>query len=336
MTNYDREALDEMCSKVNLLEYAENSMEFKRNGNDSFVTRCTLHEDKTPSLSICPSKNMFHCFSCNKGGNIINWLMTFENMSFNDAVDKVGNLTGIDVKNLKQCESMKTFKEIKRLTENNKKGSIKRQILDESEIEKYKDEIPQEWVDEGIDPQVMKKFNIRIDDKANRIVYPVYDSEFNLIGIKGRTRYENFKLLGIPKYSNYHKIGTTDYFEGMKTTFEYIDNTKQCLVFEGLKSVMKAYGWGYCNSIAAETSCLNEEQVKLLIQMKIKEVTICFDSDVEMKKIRDCTAMLRKFCNVYVVTDRRYIKNRLLGEKEAPVDRGKEVFETLLSERRKL
>jgi DNA primase len=336
VTDYNREALDEMCSKVNLLEYAENTMEFKRNGNDSFVTHCTLHEDKTPSLSICPSKNMFHCFSCGKGGNIINWLMTFENMSFNDAVDKVGNLTGIDVKHLKQCNSMKTFKEIKRITQNSKKISIQRKILNNDEIEKYKDEIPQEWVDEGINPQVMKKFNIRIDEKANRIVYPVYDNELNLIGIKGRTRYENYKLLGIPKYSNYYKIGTTDYFEGMKVTYEKISQTKKCFIFEGLKSVMKAYGWGYENSIAAETSCLNEEQVKLLIKLKIKEVTICFDSDVGIKKIKDCTDILRKFCNVYVVTDRRFIRDRLLGEKESPVDRGREVFETLLSERRKI
>jgi hypothetical protein len=99
---------------------------------------------------------------------------------------------------------------------------------------------------------------------------------------------------------------------------------------------MKAYGWGYENSIAAETSCLNEEQVKLLIKLKIKEATICFDSDVGIKKIKDCTDILRKFCNVYVVTDRRFVRDRLLGEKESPVDRGREVFETLLSERRKI
>lgn len=334
--NYDSEALIEMCNQIDLLEYAGENLKFEKRGSDSYAAHCPLHIDKTSSLFITPSKNMFHCFSCNKGGNIINWLMAYENMSFSDAVDKVSNLIGVDVKHLKQCDSMKIYKTIKKLTENNKKVRSQRQILDDREIDKYKDEIPQEWVDEGIDPQIMKKFNIRIDDKANRIVYPVYDSNFNLIGIKGRTRYENFKVLGIPKYCNYFKIGTTDYFEGMKITFDKINKTKKCIIFEGLKSVMKAYGWGYDYAIAAETSYLNNDQVKLLIKYKIKDVTICFDSDIGIKKIRDCTVMLRKFCNVYVVTDRRFIKDRLLGEKESPVDRGKEVFETLLAERRKL
>lgn len=336
MTDYDREALDEMCSKIDLLEYAENSMEFKRNGNDSFVTRCPLHTEKTPSLSITPSKNMWHCFGCGQGGNIISWMMKIEHLSFNDAVDKVGNLAGVDVKNLKQCSCMKSFKQIKKLTVTKKNDEIKREVLDRSVLDRFKNEFPQEWIDEGISGASMIKFEVMIDDNANRIVYPVYDSNFNLIGIKGRTRYENYKVLEIPKYMNYEKIQTTDFFQGMKQSYERIKELKKCIIFEGFKSVMKADGWGYDYSVSAETSSLNDEQVKLLIKMGIKDVTICFDTDVSTKKIKECTKMLRRFCNVYMVRDRRYIKERLLGDKEAPVDRGIEVFETLLSERIKI
>ena len=338
MTDYDREALGEMCSKVNLLEYAENTMEFKRNGNDSFVTHCPLHQDITPSLSICPSKNLFHCFSCGVGGNVINWMMSFENMPFNDAVEKVGKLSGVDIRNLKQCNALKIYKTIRRLSTGNNKEEVtqNRVVLDESEINKFSEDIPTEWVDEGISEESMKVFNIRIDDKANRIVYPVYDKYFQLIGFKGRTRFDNYKALGIQKYMNYTKIGTTDFFTGMKEQHENIKNKQKVIIFEGLKSVMKAYGWGYDYTIAAETSCLNDEQVKILIQMGIKDITIAFDSDVQMKKIIESTEMLRKFANVFVIRDRSYIKDKLLGEKEAPVDRGKEIFETLLAERKKI
>ena len=182
----------------------------------------------------------------------------------------------------------------------------------------------------------MKIFNIRIDNEANRIIYPVYDKEFRLIGFKGRTRYENYKAIGIQKYMNYTKIGTTDFFVGMKEQYEKINQLKKVIIFEGIKSVMKAYDWGYDYTLAAETSCLNDEQIKILIQMGIKDITIAFDSDVDIKKIRESTTMLRKFANVFILRDRRFIRDRLLGEKEAPVDRGREIFETLLAERRKL
>ena len=112
--DYDNEALMELCSKVDLFEYASKNVEFEGRG-DSYAAHCPRHIDKTPSLVITPSKNLFHCFSCGCGGNILNWLMTFENMSFNDAVDKVGGLVGIDVKNLKQCSALKVYKNISRI-----------------------------------------------------------------------------------------------------------------------------------------------------------------------------------------------------------------------------
>ena len=99
---------------------------------------------------------------------------------------------------------------------------------------------------------------------------------------------------------------------------------------------MKAFDWGYDYTIAAETSCLNDDQIRILIQMQVKEVMIAFDSDVTLKSIRNSTELLCKFTNVYVIKDRRSKKDRLLGEKEAPVDQGREVFEKLLQERRKL
>ena len=77
----------------------------------------------------------------------------------------------------------------------------------------------------------------------------------------------------------------------------------------------------------------------LLIKLGVKKVVIAYDNDVDMKKIRECTEKLRKFTNVYVVTDRRFVKDRLLGsveDKMSPCDKGKVVWEILYEERRRL
>ena len=68
-------------------------------------------------------------------------------------------------------------------------------------------------------------------------------------------------------------------------------------------------------------------------------MVIAYDNDVALSKIRECTEKLRKFTNVYVVMDRRFIKDRLLGsneEKLSPCDKGREVWETLYNEKRRL
>lgn len=336
---YDNETLLEMCSKIDLLDYASKSMEFEGRG-DSFATHCPRHIDNTPSLVITPSKNLFHCFSCGCGGNILNWLMTFENMSFKEAVEKVSNLTGVNIDSLSQCSALKFYKDIFRsYTAKNKKNTNNRTILDPLEVEKYSDEVPDEWVSEGINPEIMKKYNIRIDKNANRIIYPVYDSNLNLIGVKGRTRFKNYKEMKIKKYQNYQKIGTTDFFIGMKENYENIKRKNEVIIFEGIKSGMKVENWGYDYWLSSETSWLNEEQVLILIKLGVKDVVIAYDNDVPISKIKECTGKLRRFANVYAVTDRKCVKNRLLGsseEKLSPCDKGKDVWETLYNEKWRL
>ena len=334
--NYDHDALIELCNQIDLLTYASESIDFEKRGSDEYAAHCPLHTDNTPSLMVTESKNLFYCHSCHVGGNLINWMTTFEELSFRQAVEKIGRLTGTDVSNLKQCDALKFFKTMRDILQKHKEKEFDRELLDDSAFEQFDNEIPQEWLNEGISENAMEMFNIRVDKKRNRIVYPVYDNQFRLIGFKGRTRYQNFKKMGIKKYMNYNKIGTTDYFAGMKENYERIKATGKAIIFEGIKSVMKAFDWGYDYAIAAETSCLNDDQIRILIQMQIKEVMIAFDSDVTLKSIRNTTELLRKFTNVYVIKDRRSKRDRLLGEKEAPVDQGREVFETLLQERRKL
>lgn len=317
---------------MDLLEYAEKTVDFQRRGSGEMAAHCPLHEDKTPSLMISPERGLFYCHSCHVGGNIINWIMTFEHLSWNDAVSKVADLAGVDVKNLKSCEALSYFKKIKNSLQTKINFVEDRQILPYSYYEQFSKEIPTDWEREGISVEVMKQYDIRIDHGSNRIVYPVWDNNGNFIGVKGRTLFKNYQDLGIKKYLNYQKIVSTDYFMGMKENRDNILASDTAIIFEGLKSVMHVASWGVNNGLAAETSHLNSAQVAILIQMKIKNVVIAFDKGVSLKEIKDCTKLLRKFTNVYAVYD----KWGLLQDKDSPCDQGEQVWNTLYERRVKL
>ena len=339
MQAIDYDALTEMCSKIDLLEYASQTFEFRRKG-DKYFTSCPHHSDSDPSLCISPDVNLYYCFSCHRSGNIINWMMDYEGLTFQEAIAKASKITGTDLNKFKICDSLKYYKELQRMAESSLNKSIEREILPYSYYDKFARKIPQEWVNEGITAEVMRKYDIRIDESSNRIVYPIYDNDNHLIGVKGRTRFDNFKDLGIKKYRNYTKIQTTNFFVAMKENRQAIEQAGSVIIFEGLKSGLKLASWGLPDTwLAAETSRLNDAQVEILVKMHLREVIIAFDRDVEMKEITKCTAMLKRFCNVYVVRD-RYRRNnadRLLpGDKDSPVDAGLQTWQQLLNEKIRL
>ena len=332
---YSQEALEDMASKVDLYEYASHTVEFVKHYHNTHYCVCPFHHEKTASMAINADENFFHCFGCGKSGNIYQWIQWTEGRTFAEAVEKVANLTNTDVNSYYESETVGFFKLLKKLhQQDTPTGEVTRDRLDLNAdyYSRYKDEIPQEWLDEGIPAATMKKYEIRVDESANRIVYPVYDASFNLIGVKGRTRFQNYKQLKIMKYMNYHKIGQVDYFQGMKQAYDAIMESKTIIIVEGIKSVMKLDSWGYHNVVSAETSVINDKQTMLLIKMGVKEVVIAFDKDVTVAKIKGSTALLRKYTNVFAVID----KEGALGDKESPCDRGKEVWQYLYERRMRI
>lgn len=215
MSNIDQDALQEMCDKIDLLEYASQTFDFKRKG-DEYYTSCPLHSDSDPSLSINPEKNLFYCRSCHKGGTIINWMMVYEGKTFNDAVDTVSRMTGTNIRNLKVCDSLKFFKNLSRIKAKSQQEQVDRDILPDSYMDKFSKAFPYEWEEEGISDEAMKEYGVCIDESSNRICYPIYDVDDRLIGVKGRTRFKCFKEMKIAKYINYSKIKYMNSFVGLK------------------------------------------------------------------------------------------------------------------------
>lgn len=334
MLRYSQEALEDMASKIDLLEYASKSEDFTRHSQNTYYCLCPFHNEKTPSLAINVDENFFHCFSCGKSGNIYKWIQWTEGLTFGQAVQKVADITGSNINEYIESETLAFYKLLQRLAQPKKETNPNRTYLDIDKDYKlkFKDEIPEEWVKEGINPDTLKKYEIMVDVFSNRVIYPVRDSNFNMIGIKGRTRFENYKELKIMKYMNYHRVGILDYFTGAMQASDYIDKTKEIIIVEGIKSVMKLDQWGFHNVVSAETSSINDYQTELLIRMGVRDVVIAFDKDVPIKKIEECTGLLKRFTNVFVVYDRW----KLLSDKDSPPDKGENVWRMLYERRVKI
>ena len=326
---YDEETLKQINDNADLIAYAERTMELKKK-SDTYFTHCPFHEDKTPSLAFNPTNNYYHCFSCGKSGRMIGFLMDFEGLPFEQAVGKAAKLANVDIKDICQSDTiifLKQWGNLKKTKEN--KSVYIHPILPQETMDKFSKEAVPEWLDEGISQETLDLFGIRVDIIGNRIVYPVYDLSEKLINVKGRTRYKNYKKLKLSKYINYYKVGTMDYFQSLEKTLPYVKQQNEIIIFESIKSVMKAYGWGYKNCASAEKHNLTPEQISLLVKLRVN-VVFAYDTDVNYadKKIKQDIDKLRKVTNVYIIRD----PENLLGGTEArnsPVDCGKEVWEEL-------
>ena len=334
-TKYDDGMLLQINENADLLGYVSQHMEMKKKGRDYWAS-CPLHTDITPSFSITPEKNSYYCFSCGRSGGIIGYLIDYEGLSFDDAVEKAAKIADMDLSKMCRSDTIIFLRKLKLFSQNRQKEVFEHEILPESELDKYNKHPAKEWLDEGIDQDVMDKFGVRIDAWQNRIVYPVRDIRGRLINVKGRTRYPNYKALQMPKYINYRPVGVVDYFQGLDITLPFVKEKGEIIIFESVKSVMKAYGWGYKNAASAEKHSLTPEQIALLVKLRV-DVVFAYDSDVsyQQKEVKENIERLKRVTNVFVIKD----KKKLLGgadAKNAPVDVGREVWEELYNARKKV
>lgn len=334
MEIYDDDMLQQINENANLLDYVSQFIEMEKRGNDYFG-QCPLHIDNTPSFSITPAKNSYYCFSCGKSGGIIGYLMDYEGMQFESAVEKAAKLADMDLSKMCKSNTVSWLKKLRMLALK-KDNDFSHEILPESELKKYKKEPVWEWLNEDISQETMDLFGVMVDTWQNRIIYPVYDIHGNLINIKARTRYPNYKKLKIPKYINYYPVGVMDYFQGLNITLKYVKEKGEIIIFESVKSVMKAFGWGYKNCASAEKHTLTKEQLDLLVKLKVN-VVFAYDSDISYRQsdVKQNIDKLKRVTNVYIIED----KNKLLGgvaTKNAPVDCGEDIWSQLYEAKKKI
>lgn len=333
MINYDDSMIEEIINNIDLLEYAEQTCDFEKKG-ESYFTNCPNHTDLTPSLSITPKKNRFHCFSCGCKGTIIKWLMEYEELSFDSAIEKASKLANVDL------STMCTSQTVRYLRRTNKtittKEAFVHPILDKSVMNSYLNCEITEWIEEGISKEVLDLYEVMIDERSNRIIYPVYTVNGELINIKARTRFIEYKKMKLKKYVNFYKVGIVDYFQGLNISIKDVVLCGEIIIFESIKSTMKLRTNGKNNSASAEKHTLTNEQITLLIKLKVN-VVLAYDTDVSYfeNEVKVNIDNLKRFTNVYVIEDHE----ELLGGKEAknsPIDLGFEIWEHLYENKRKI
>ena len=324
----DENVLVPIKENISLSDYVSQYVDLKYI-NGQAVGLCPFHHEKTPSFKIDPTDRHFYCFGCHKAGDLLDFIQQYHNVSLPRAVQIALDFGGIEVKNVPVSDTIKIYKKFQH---NNKDEDFCHEIIPETELTKYNPTTINSWVKEGIEPLTMKKYDIRLDTAHERAIYPVRDINGNLINIKGRTLCNCWKELKIPKYINYYKVGRLDYLQGLCDSLPYIKDNKEIIIFEGVKSCMKANQYGFYNVASAETSILNQYQVKLLVSLGCN-VTIAFDSDKCLEDFANKELkMLTRFCNVYYINDREH----LLGGKEgknSPVDLGADVWNELYENR---
>ena len=325
--------LTEIIESVDILEYISQFCELTEKDGE-FWGLSPLKDEKTPSFSVNTDKQRFYDFSSGHFGNVLEFICKYNDCSFKDGVKILKDYAKIDESSEERISQRLLATSIaKKYRKSNKqRKESKSSVLPDDYMARYEfnEEKLQPWLDEGISIESIKKFQVRYDPFSDRIVYPIRDMSGRIINVGGRTLDPNYKEKKLRKYTYFKPLGVLDTIYGFSENRDEILEKKEIILFEGAKSVMLADTWGIRNTGAILTSHLNPNQFKLLIKMGVR-IVFALDAEVDIREDINIKKLI-PYAQVEWVMNRR----RLLEEKDAPVDKGLEVFKTLYNERRRL
>lgn len=294
--------------KVNIVDVIQNYLPVEKKGKNYFAI-CPFHDDHNPSLSISPEKQIYTCFVCGASGNVFNFVMNYENISFTSAVIKVANLVGINldikqdkkeiVKNNKYDSYYKIFNIVSKYYQNNlnsvygtkaleylEKRNIKKDVIKEFEIGlSLNDNLVSKLLSsKGYDLHNLEELGLcGVKDKflydifRNRIMFPLKDSLGNVVGFSGR-------IYNGEKDSKYINSKESVIFKKGKTLYNYKNASKeakerkQIIIVEGFMDVIRLYTIGIKNVVATMGTAITKDHVSLIMKLS-KNVVLLFDGD---------------------------------------------------------
>lgn len=334
--------VDEVIAKNDIVDVISRYATLKRVGN-RFQALCPLHNDrKTPSFSVSPDKQLFHCFGCGAGGTVIHFIMAKENLDFMEAVKLLADRAGIPVPDYRSGAERARAAEIhnrkKRMYEMNSEAGrfffsqliapsgekaleyLRRRGLGNSTIKtfglgyapdswsalidfmKTKGYSEAELADGGL---AVKRDNGTCFDKfRDRVMFPILDIRGNVIAFGGRILSDKE---GAPKYLNSPE---TLVFKKKENLFamNIAKNSKagQFLVMEGYMDVISLHQNGFDNAVASLGTAFTPQQAELLKRYADKSV-LCYDADEAGRKATDRAGEIMRDagirCRVLQITD---------------------------------
>jgi len=337
--------IQQILSRIDILEVIGGFVRLKRRGAN-YLGLCPFHNEKTPSFTVSPSKEIFKCFGCGKSGNTISFLMEHEKLSYVEALKWLANKYNVEIEETEVSPEQKLQQQTseslfivnqfaqqfysKMLFETEEGQNIgltylKERGFTEETIKKFglgyapdsKNSLASKAIAEQYNPELLQKAGLvvnrneqLIDNYRDRIIFPVHNNSGKVIGFGARLIKSNDKA---PKY-----INTPENELYVKSKILYgtyfarhaIDKANECLLVEGYTDVISLHQAGIENVVASGGTSLTQDQLRL-IKKYTKNLTIIYDGDAAGIKaaLRGLDMALEESLNVKLV---------LIPDKEDP------------------
>lgn len=305
---YSDDIIEEVRMKNDIVDVISQYVKLTRKGN-SYFGLCPFHNEKTPSFSVTPSKQMYYCFGCGAGGNVFTFVMEYENFTFGEALKYLANRAGVELPKIEYSKEAKAKAEKKaQLLEINKQAAqyfyyqLRRENgrnahkyltgrgLSEETIrkfglgysDKYSDDLYKFLKSKNYSDELLREsglFNIderhgMYDKFWNRVIFPIMDVNNRVIGFGGRVMGD-----GKPKYLNSPETKIFDKSRNLYGLNIARTTRKSYLILcEGYMDVISMHQAGFTNAVASLGTALTSGHASLL-KRYTQEVLLLYDSD---------------------------------------------------------
>lgn len=308
MAYYSDELIEEVRSRNDIVDVISGYVRLQKKGSTYFGL-CPFHNEKTPSFSVSPGKQMYYCFGCGAGGNVLTFVMQYENFTFQEALQSLADRVGIELpKQEMNAAQRKQADKRAKLLEINKaaakyfymllrspQGSHALRYFEGRKLtaetmqrfglgysNKYSDDLYRYLKKQGYEDEILKESGlVTIDEKRggydkfwNRAMFPIMDANSRVIGFGGRVMGD-----GEPKYLNSPETMIFDKSRNLYgLNFARASRKNQILLCEGYMDVIALHQAGFDNAVASLGTAFTSGHANLL-KRYTKEVYLTFDSD---------------------------------------------------------
>ncbi|MBQ9928116.1 MAG: DNA primase [Lachnospiraceae bacterium] len=305
---YPDELVEEVRMKNDIVDVVSGYVKIQKKGS-SYFGLCPFHNEKSPSFSVSPSRQMYYCFGCGAGGNVFTFVMEYENYSFPEAIKHLAQKAGVSLPEAEYTEEMKK-KESKRsrLLEVNKEAAKyffyqlrsdkgkdgygylrKRQLSDET-IKKFglgfanvsSDDLVKYLKSKGYEDKLIQEAGLASFDEKygmhdkfwNRVMFPIQDINHRVIGFGGRVMGD-----AKPKYLNSPETMVFDKSRNLYgLNYARTSRKNNIILCEGYMDVIAMHQAGFTQAVASLGTAFTEGQASLL-KRYTEEVILAYDSD---------------------------------------------------------
>jgi len=336
----EKETVDRIFDAVNIVDVVSDFVSLKKRGAN-YIGCCPFHNEKTPSFTVSPSKNIFKCFGCGKAGNSVNFVMEHEQMSYTEALKYLAKKCNIEVKEKEFTPEEKERKDERESMLVLNDYANKTFIANMNETEEGRTVGLKYFRERDISAETIKTFelgyslsdrhyftklalangykqkylvstglSIQHDDGeifdrfSNRVIFPIHNLTGRVIGFGGRVLDARTKGVSI-KYMNSPQSEIYDKSRSLYGIYQAkssITRNNKCFLVEGYTDVLSMHQSGVKNVVASNGTALTVEQIRLIHRFT-DNVTVLYDGDAAgiHAALRGIDMMLAEQMNVKVL-----------------------------------